>query len=346
MEHMKQILHYIGVDFHPYEQTVAYVSDGDGEIKFCQFRHSDKKGIRRFYRQFGNQTEIGVEATGSLYWFEKMLEEEGHRLKIGNPQKIRKMALSSHKNDFRDAKTILELLVTGRFPSVERRSEKSQTVLQMMNYRHFLVKKRTAVGNGLQAFARRKGLEKFRTQARLAKEKLFAAVDNPEEEFLVASRYALFKYLDEEIQKIDPELEKEARGNDRPKLLMTHSGVGPLTALAVIHTLGDVNRFSRKEQVVAFIGLDPLDKSSGQRKRIGQISKEGSRLARFLLIQAAQATKDKRLKAFYKRVSRRRGNQKAKVAAARKLLINCYIMLRDEINYQEFCRRGEVGLCE
>ena len=343
---MKQILHYIGVDFHPYEQTVAYMSAEDGEIKYRQLRHSDKKGIAEFYRQFGNKTEIGVEATGSLYWFEELLKKEGLSLKIGNPQKIRRMALSSHKNDYRDAETILDLLITGRFPSVERRTRKSQMVLQMMNYRHFLVKKRTAVGNGLQAFARRKGLEKFRTQARLAKEKLFAAVDNSTEEFLVASRYRLFKYLNEEIQKIDPELGKEARGDDRAKLLMTHSGVGPLTALAVIHTLGDVSRFSRKEQVVAFIGLDPLDKSSGQRKRIGQISKEGSRLARFLLIQAGQATKDKRLKGFYKRVSRRRGNQKAKVAAARKLLINCYIMLRDEIDYQEFCRRGEVGLCD
>ncbi|HEX6187606.1 MAG TPA: transposase, partial [Pyrinomonadaceae bacterium] len=107
-----------------------------------------------------------------------------------------------------------------------------------------------------------------------------------------------------------------------------------------------VRRFRRKEEVVAFVGLDPLEKSSGQKKRIGQISKHGSRLARHLLGQAAQACRDQRIRTFYAQVSRRRGRPKAKVAAARKLLINCYLMLREGIGYEEFRRRGEVGLCE
>src|SRR5262245_26013795 len=79
---------------------------------------------------------------------------------------------------------------------------------------------------------------------------------------------------------------------------------------------------------------------------MGQISKSGSRLVRHLLGQAAQTCRDAKIRKFYLEVSRRRGRPKAKVAAARKLLINCYIMLRDEISYEEFNRRGEVGLCE
>ncbi len=97
---------------------------------------------------------------------------------------------------------------------------------------------------------------------------------------------------------------------------------------------------------MAFVGLDPLEKSSGEKRRIGSISKHGSRLVRHLLGQAAQACRDKRIRQFYSQVSRRRGRPKAKVAAARKLLINCYVMLRDGIGYEEFTRRGEVGLCE
>lgn len=116
--------------------------------------------------------------------------------------------------------------------------------------------------------------------------------------------------------------------------------------MALIHTLGDVRRFRRKEEVVAFVGLDPLEKSSGETRRIGSISKRGSRLARHLLGQAAQACRDKKIRKFYSEVSRRRGRPKAKVAAARKLLINCYVMLRDTISYEEFTRRGEVGLYE
>lgn len=124
-----------------------------------------------------------------------------------------------------------------------------------------------------------------------------------------------------------------------------YPGVGPVTALALVHTLGDVRRFRRKEEGVAFVGLDPLEKSSGQKKRIGQISKHGSRLATHLLGQAAQACRDQRIRTFYSQVSRRRGRPKAKVAAARKLLINCYVMLRDEIGYEQLAIGGAKLAC-
>lgn len=340
-----ETLYYIGVDFHPYQQTVAFCSSEDGEIRYRQFFHSNKKAIRDFYHQFERNAIIGVEATGSLLWFERMLFEMGHSIKIGNPRLIRRRALSRHKNDHRDAENIMDLLMNDQFPEIEPRSERSQRILEMLNYRRSLVNQRTAIANQLQAFARRKGLGKFRTKSKTAKERLFKAADKETELFLVNSRQKLFDSLTKEVEGMEKRLSKEVLKDERARLLMTHSGIGPLTALAVVHTLGDVNRFSRKEQIVAFVGLDPLDKSSGEKKRIGRVSKHGSRLVRFLLVQAANTTRDKHLKDFYGRVSRRRGKPKAKIAAARKLLINCYIMLRDEINYQEFCRRGEVGLC-
>ncbi len=145
---------------------------------------------------------------------------------------------------------------------------------------------------------------------------------------------------------MEARLEEEANKEERAQLLMTHPGIGLINAMALVHTLGDVRRFRRKEEVVAFVGLDPLEKSSGETRRIGSISKRGSRLARYLLGQAAQASRDKKIRKFYSEVSRRRGRPKAKVAAARKLLINCYVMLRDNISYEEFTRRGEVGLYE
>src|SRR5881394_2771475 len=110
---------YIGVDFHPYEQSVAYASDEDGEIGYRRFLHSDKQSIRAFYRKCGADAVIGVEATGCLWWFEKMLADGGHQLKIGDPRMIRRAALSRHKNDFRDAETILDLLMRGSL-SIDR----------------------------------------------------------------------------------------------------------------------------------------------------------------------------------------------------------------------------------
>ncbi len=337
---------YIGVDYHPYRQTVAYCESETGEIKYRQFLHSDKAAIKRFYGGLGRGSVIGVEATGSLQWFERMLFDNGIRLLVGDPRLIRRKALSRHKNDFRDAETILDLLMNDQFPRIEPRSDHSQLMLQMVNYRHSLVGQRTSIANQLQSFARRKGLAKFAIKSKLARQRLAAALEGETETLLIESRFTLFEELNLEIKKLDDELEKEANKDEKAKLLFTHSGIGWLTAMAIVHTLGDVRRFRKGEQVVAFVGLDPLEKSSGEKKRIGQISKHGSRILRFLLGQAAQTTRDKRLKQHYSQVSRRRGKPKAKVAAARKLLVNCYIMLRDNIDYQEFTRRGEVGLCD
>lgn len=337
---------YIGVDFHPYEQSVAFASDEDGEIGYRRFLHGDKQSIRAFYRKFGEDAVIGVEATGCLWWFEKMLAGYGQKLEIGDPRMIRRVALSRHKNDFRDAETILDLLMRGAFPSIVPRSEESREVLDLLHYRQTLVQKRTSIANQLQAFARGKGLAKFRMPAVKGRKKLVEASVTEVERLLVTSRLVLYDEITVQMKALETRLVQTAEADERAKLLLTHPGIGVNNALALVHTLGDVRRFRRKEEVVAFVGLDPLEKSSGEKKRMGQISKHGSRLARHLLGQAAQACRDHRIRTFYSQVSRRRGRPKAKVAAARKLLINCYVMLRDGIGYEEFQRRGEVGLCE
>ena len=336
---------YIGVDFHPYEQTVAYCDEGDGEIRYRQFLHSDKQSLKAFYRKWGPEAVVGVEATGCLWWFEKLLFENGTKLSIGNPRLIRRAALSRHKNDFRDAETILDLLVNGQFPEITPRSEQSREMLSLLNHRQFLVKKRTSIANTLQAFARAKGLEKFRLPTARRQQTLTDSISTDMEAFIVSSRLSLYNELSREIAAIDARLAEEVDKDARAKLLMTHPGIGPITALALVHTLGDVRRFRRKEEVVAFVGLDPLEKSSGEKKRIGSISKHGSRLVRHLLGQAAQTCRDHRIKAFYLQVSRRRGRPKAKVAAARKLLINCYVMLRDDISYEKFALGGAKLVC-
>jgi transposase len=336
---------YIGIDFHPYQHTVAFCDDLDGVIKYRQFLHSDKKSIKQFYRICSSETVLGVEATGSLEWFQKLLRSLNLNLKVGNPRLIRRMASSQHKNDFRDAENILELLMFGNFPEIKPRSQKSSLILQMLRLRHSLVKQRTVLCNQLQSVARNKGLNRFRMRNKSAKQILLEQIGSEAESSLVTTRFHLLETLDAEIEKLEKLLTAEVADDKQVQLLRTHPGVGELTAPCIVHTLGDVNRFYRKEEVVSFAGLDPVEKSSGERKQFGSISKSGSRLLRFLLVQAGQTTSDKRLKEHYQRVCRR-NRAKAKVAVARKLLINCYIMLRDEISYEEFRRRGEVGLCE
>lgn len=122
---------------------------------------------------------------------------------------------------------------------------------------------------------------------------------------------------------------------------MTHPGVGPVTALATEVFLGDASRFDNGKALASYVGLIPSEYSSGTRQRLGALSKPGNPLLRFLWCEAASAAvrRDVVLKRFYGRKLHQKGLGKARVAVARKLGIRLWIMLRDHIDYQEFCRR-------
>ena len=157
----------------------------------------------------------------------------------------------------------------------------------------------------------------------------------------------IFDDLNKRIKVIEQWLEIKAANDKQVHLLLSHKGVGLLSALAVVHTLGDVSRFQTSKQAVAFTGLDPLERSSAGKVRFGSISKAGNLQLRHLLGQAIHVAVryDGELKSFYKRLAARRSKSVAKVAATRKLLVRLFIMLRDGIDYTEFRRRGSaVGM--
>ncbi len=154
----------------------------------------------------------------------------------------------------------------------------------------------------------------------------------------------LLERVREQIVNVERWLKQQASGDPGVVRVRTHAGVGLLTGLCLVHTLGDVSRFPTTRKVAAYVGLEPMEHSSAETKRYGSISKAGSRLLRFLLGEAAQVAvrTDDELRTFYKRLLVRRGKAKAVVAVARKLLVRCFIMLRDEIDYAEFRRRGSA----
>lgn len=114
--------------------------------------------------------------------------------------------------------------------------------------------------------------------------------------------------------------------------LRSQKGIGPVTALATVLTLGPVERFANARQVASYVGLTPREHSSGGKQRLGHISKQGSPFLRGLLVEAAQsaARHDVELRRFYVRLAMRKGKALAKVAVARKLLVKMYWMLRRE----------------
>ena len=108
--------------------------------------------------------------------------------------------------------------------------------------------------------------------------------------------------------------------------------------------LGDPSRFATANQVASYIGMIPCEHSRGKRQRLGKITKQGNSLLRYLWMEATMhaVQKDPELKRFYRRKLIQKGMGKARVAAARKLGIRLWIMMRDQIDYEEFCRRGKL----
>ena len=110
--------------------------------------------------------------------------------------------------------------------------------------------------------------------------------------------------LSHRILNVEQWLKEQANSDARVLRLLTHPGVGLLTSLCLVHTLGDLSRFPSTRKVAAYVGFDPMEDSSAERKVYGGISKAGSRLLRYLLVEAGQtaAKDDEQLKQFYRRL--------------------------------------------
>jgi transposase len=219
----------------------------------------------------------------------------------------------------------------------------SREVLRMLRYRQKLIKMRTIGKNSLQALALQSGLAKgphLFTKAGL--QELRTAAMSPAMQWQRKQWLQLLEPLNERLLETMLWLKQQSQADQRISRLRTHPGVGLLTALGVVHSLEPVSRFANTRKVTAYAGLDPVERSSAERQRFLGISKGGSRVLRFLLVEAAHTAirKDAELGRFYRRLAERHGRPKAKVAVSRKLLIRAYIMLRDEIDYAEFQRRA------
>lgn len=336
---------YIGVDFHPHQQTAAWCDKETGEVRTIDLKH-DLEKVREFYSSLPEPAIVGIEASAKAVWFENMLFDTGHELFVGNPVLIRRRATSRHKNDRRDAELILDLLLKGEFPAIWRRPFESNEVIEILGLRQSLVRQRTQAYNRLQVLAHSIGMPKGRMKTAAVQSVLKAAPMSEAESMKREHLFSLIAQLDSQIEELSEWLLKKAEKNDTVQLLQTQKGVGYLTALVTVHTLGDVTRFKKRvgKAVASFAGLDPREKSSASRVRFGAITKAGSPLLRHHLGQAAMiaARYDANLKAFHKRLAKKKPKAVAKTAVSRKLLVKLAIMLRDNIPAEEFDRRGRT----
>ncbi len=327
----------VGCDFHPGWQQIAVFDPESGELTEGKLSNGDGEA-ERFYRELEAPALVGMEACGNSQWFIELLERLGHLVWVGDAARIRASYVRRQKTDRRDAGHILRLLMENRFPRLWTPSAEQRDLRQLLIHRHKLVEIRTRIKNGLQHLALNRGLQKksglWSARGRACLEKL------PLQGWTARRREDLLRLLaelDRHVEELDEAASRAAEEHPQARLLMTQPGVGPITALAFVLTIGDVSRFRHSGQVASYVGLIPREHSSGGKQRLGSISKQGNRFLRQLLVEAAQNVT--RLdEGFHKQYAARCHHKPrgvAKVAAARKLAVRLYWMLRQNVGYPE-----------
>lgn len=330
----------IGCDFHPSWQQVSGLNTETGEAGEQKLVHGTGEA-KRFYQQLAAPVLIGMEATGNSQWFVELVEDVGHQIWIGDAAQIRASYVRKQKTDKRDAAHILKLVVQGRFPRLWMPDREQRDLRQLVLHRHKLVEIRSRVKNELQHLSMNKGMQKKRTLWSQAGQKMLRQL--PLKPWAACRRedlLGLLSTLNQQIGVLDAAVQTAAEENPQAKLRMTQPGVGPNTALAYVLTIGEVSRFPRGKQVASYLGLIPREHSSGGRQKLGVITKQGNRMLRSLLVEAAQTAVrlDPGMKKEYLHRCHQKPKGVAKVAAARKLAVRLYWMLRTNLSYPEIVR--------
>jgi transposase len=333
----------IGCDLHARQQTLAMLDTATGEVVNLTLTH-EGNNVREFYATLPRPVRVGIEATGSMQWFVNLLEELGIECLVGHPATIRAAEPRKQKHDRRDADLILKLLVENRFPAIWMPTKELLDLRALLRHRHQWVRIRTRIQNALQSIALANGLRRGPSLWSRDGQNTIASLPlAPHTAYRRSELQAMYGKFEAEIEKLNQRVEEQACGRPGARLLMTHPGVGPVTALATEVFLGDPARFADSKALASYVGLIPREHSSGGRQRLGGLSKQGNPLLRFLWGEAGAhaVRRDPELQRFYRRKLVQKGLGKARVAVARKLGIRLWILLRDQIEYQEFCRRGQ-----
>src|SRR5258708_19546276 len=243
----------IGCDFHPSWQQVSWMNRETGEAGDQKLVH-EPGAVEKFYQQFPAGTRIGMEATGNCQWFVEMGAGLGHKVLVGDAAKIRASDSRQQKHDKRDARLLVQLLAEDRFPQIWVPSREQKDLRQLLIHRYKLVRIRAQVKNGLQHLAMNQGL--LRKQKLWSKAGQKVLCELPLAPWANRRRTDLLKMmseLDAKVDLLDRAVVQAAEKDERARLLMTQPGVGPITAMAFLLTMGALSPFTRRHPLATYL---------------------------------------------------------------------------------------------
>lgn len=318
-------MRYAGIDVATKSSAIAVVDAQGKVVHRCEVA-TEEAALIEALSGLGS-CRVVVEASPLAEWICRVLEAAGHEPDIVDARAAKRLMEGRKKTDARDALTLAQMARTGWYQPVHRKSREARLLRSQLQARQGLVRTYKAMSAQVRGLLRAHGLRlgktsqgQFSTQVRsLAGEQL------PELLPYLEPLLAVYEQSLEEARRLKRWLDRAGREDEVRSRLQSVPGVGPLTSQVFVATLDDPGRFREGEQVADYVGLTPSVKQSGERCSHGSISREGDRLLRWHLVEAAHSLltrgRDCRLRRWGLRLQERKGAAKARVAVARKLAV-------------------------
>jgi transposase len=325
----------MGLDQHRAQITAEWLDTETGEISRRRVAPADRAGVRAFAARFrGRELEVALEATTGWRFVVEEFQAIGANVRLAEPAETaaRRGSKKRAKSDRADARHLRELLMVGRLPDSWIPPQHLLELRARVRLRHTLVDQRREWQQRMQAVLYHHGVPPRRWLMTSESRAWLARLGLPpaaREQITVA--LSLIDAHDAQLAPLDRELREYAKRQPGCRALMSHYGIGPLTAITILAELGDARRFSSSREAVRYAGLDITVHQSDTRRAPGRLSRQGPSALRWALFEAAQCARRSRSPdhAYYLETAARLGGNRACLAVARKLLKRSYHTLRE-----------------
>lgn len=329
---------YVGIDVGKAKCRAALMDQGGFIVDEFTFQNN-REGIEGLASRLTMDDKVVMESTGSVWTnLYNSLDDRHIPVVLANPLKTKAIASARIKSDEIDARILAHLLRADLIAESYVPPKELREVRALIRHRASIVKIRTMVKNKIHALVDKHGLQHEYSDlfGKGGVQWLRSLELNSLDRLMLDNHLNHIESLNLQVRRVDEEIRSKASQDEDVRLLLSMTGVDVYTALLIRSEIGSIGRFPDYKKLVSWAGLAPSLHRSGSVEYHGRITKQGSKMLRWIMVEAARVAvkHDERLKAFYERVKHRRGDQKAIIAVANKMLKIIWHMLTKREPYQ------------